>query len=74
MEKYYRIYGTGNYVFDGNDSMNIKVTKETKDRIYGISYSFVAEFDKETKKHYSVKVPGSKVVIIKRNIQGWKEL
>lgn len=74
--KVYKVYAAAKFLFDGNNETYIKVTKETKDRIYGIlvenfrgNYGMVYN-DRFTDPPY---VCGRKLTIIKANVAGWIE-
>ena len=75
MVKYYQIFGAGDYIFNGYSDVIIKVIKETKDKIYGIETNMRGNENLYTMKAFNQEIRlGEKIVIIKRNVQGWKEL
>ena len=74
-EKFYKIYGSIKYIFDGASEIIIKVTKETKDKIYGVETSMRGNQTPYNSKLCNQAIHiGNKIVIIKKHVQGWKEL
>ena len=69
---YVIIYGRDD-MYDGNNSIIIKVTKETKDRIYGYTTSLRGNQRWENRNDISPFELDSKIVIIKANVAGWCE-
>ena len=71
MVKLVQVYGAGNYIFNGYNNVVIRVTKETKDALFGYVTNLVGNFNRLCDWDED---DGEKIVIMKRNIQGWKEL
>lgn len=72
MEKYYKIYGSVEYIFEGGNSIYIKVTKETKDRIEGYEVlNWQGNHVHEKPRFEKEKL---KITFIKNNLTAWKEV
>ena len=75
MAKYYKIFGSIKYIFDGDSQVIIKVTKETKDIIYGLKTNMHGNHSPYSMNECQIPITnGKKIVIIKKNIEGWEEL
>jgi len=69
--KLYNIFGKYKFQFRGDSSIIIRVTKETKDRIYGVVTNIRGN---QRLKDYKREFDGNPITIIKSNVSGWEEL
>lgn len=72
----YKIYGNIKYIFNGNSQIVIEVKRETKDKIYGYVTLITGNLSsKQAEEYFGGSVfTKNKIVIIKKNIQGWVEI
>lgn len=69
--KIYKIYAPVKYLFDGNSAICVKVISETKDKIIGEATNLMGN---QRLHSYEPLNNPDKIVIIKQNVVGWKEL